>query len=308
VIRAAGRPCPLALSSKLDSGTVHTDTNALPYTRAMWTWTLLRAGTFRLDGGGMFGVVPKTMWARMIEADADNRIELNTNCLLLRDGTHTVLVETGYGDKWTDKERGFWDLQRRTVVDALAEIGTPPEAIDLVVVTHLHFDHAAALTRLDDAGEAVKTFPNAAVVTQRVEWEDALANKSTMTRTYLRSHLDPVADVVRLVDGEAEVLPGLSVYPMVGHTWGQQAVRFDDGDGIVCFPGDVMPTVHHHGPAFSMGYDVLPYENKASKLALLDRAAREGWRLVLDHEPGDPVVRVHPDTTRPGRFELRARG
>jgi glyoxylase-like metal-dependent hydrolase (beta-lactamase superfamily II) len=264
----------------------------------------MRAGAFRLDGGGMFGVVPKTMWSKMVEADANNRIGMQTNCLLLDNGTTKVLVETGYGDKWTDKERGFWDLEKRTVVDALREIDCGPEQIDIVVVTHLHFDHAAALTRLDGDGNPASTFANARIFVQRQEWEDALANKSTMSKTYLRSHLDPVADQVQTPEGEHEILPGLSVMPMPGHTWGQHAICFDDGEGIVCFPGDVMPTVNHVGPAFSMGYDVLPYVNKQQKALLLDRATREGWRLVLDHEPGHPVVRVSADPKREGRFVL----
>ena len=277
---------------------------ASPYTDAMWKWKLLRAGAFRLDGGGMFGVVPKTMWSKMVEADANNRIGMQTNCLLLENGRKKVLIETGYGDKWTTKERGFWDLEDRTVVDALHEIGCEPQQIDLVIVTHLHFDHAAALTRNDADGNPVPTFPNARVVAQQQEWEDALANKSTMSRTYLRSHLDPIADGMQTADGRQQIEPGLSVMPMPGHTWGQHAITFDDGDGIVCFPGDVMPTVHHAGPAYSMGYDVLPYVNMRSKAELLERTSREGWRLVLDHEPGNPVVRVTPDPDRAGRFRL----
>jgi glyoxylase-like metal-dependent hydrolase (beta-lactamase superfamily II) len=270
----------------------------------MWKWKLLRAGAFRLDGGGMFGVIPKTIWSRFVESDANNRIGLQTNCLLLDNGRKKVLVETGYGDKWTPKERGHWDLEDRTVVDALREAGCEPDQIELVVVSHLHFDHAAALTRNDAGGNPVPTFPNAVVVAQRQEWEDALANKSTMHKTYLRSHLDPIAEAMRPADGEQELEPGLSVMPMPGHTWGQHAVRFDDGDGIVCFPGDVMPTVHHVGPAYSMGYDMLPYVNMKSKAQLLDRAHREGWRLVLDHEPGNPVVRVAADPDRAGGLRL----
>ncbi|MHC4107186.1 MAG: MBL fold metallo-hydrolase [Planctomycetota bacterium] len=270
----------------------------------MWSWKLLRAGSFRLDGGGMFGVIPKTIWSKLVEADQNNRIGLQTNCLLLDDGTHRVLVEAGFGDKWSDKERGFWDLERRTVVDALREAGCEPEAISHVVVTHLHFDHAAALTRLDDGGNLVSTFPNAAVFVQKTEWEDALANKSTMGKTYLRSHVDPIAAQVRPVDGEQTILPGLRAVPMSGHTWGHQAVCFDDEQGVVCFSGDVMPTIHHAGPAYNMAYDVLPHQNMLTKTALLERAAAEGWRLVLDHEPGDPVVRVEPDPERAGRFNL----
>ena len=270
----------------------------------MWNWQLLRAGALRLDGGGMFGVIPRTIWSRLVTADDNNRIALQTNCLLLQDGSQTVLVETGCGDKWTDTQRGHWDLERRTIVDALREVDIEPGQVDVVIVTHLHFDHAAALTRWDADNRPVPTFPNATVIVQETEWADALANKSTMGRTYLRSHLDPVADCIQLVSGDTEVLPGITVWPMVGHTWGHQAVRFDDGEGIVCFPGDVMPTVHHAGPAYSLGYDMLPYENMLSKQALLEQASRDNWRLVLDHEPGNPVVRVAPETGKAGRFRL----
>lgn len=252
----------------------------------------------------MFGVIPKTIWSRMVEADGNNRIGLQCNCLLLDDGSTKALVETGYGDKWTDKERGYWDLEKRTVADALREAGCPPEALDLVIVTHLHFDHASGLTRNDASGRPVPVFPNARIVVQKTEWEDALANKSTMHRTYLRSHLDPVAHQVETVDGEHEVADGLSVFPMPGHTWGQQAVRFDDDEGTLCFPGDVMPTVHHTQAAYNMGYDMLPWQNTLSKRALLERACEERWRLVLDHEPGNPVVHVDRDPDKPDRFTL----
>ena len=271
----------------------------------MWSWKLLRAGSFRLDGGGMFGVVPRTIWSKLSTPDELNRISLQTNCLLLENGSTTVLIETGFGDKWSDKERGFYELERRTVADAVREVGCDPAAVDLVVVTHLHFDHAAGLTRLDGAGTAIPTFPKAEVVVQRKEWSDALANKSTMTRTYLRSHLDPIADRVKLVEDETEVLSGLIVWPMTGHTWGQQAVRFEDGEGVVCFPGDVIPTILHAGPAFNMGYDMAPYDNMISKKNLLERASAEEWRLVLDHDPVEPVVSVAPDPDRPDRFLLK---
>ncbi len=252
----------------------------------------------------MFGVVPKTIWSTLAEPDERNRIALQTNCLLLDDGSQKVLIETGYGEKWSDKERAIYDLQRRTVIDALREVGCEPDQINFVIVTHLHFDHAGGLTVLNDSGESIPAFPNAKVIAQQVEWDDAQANKSTMTRTYLRTHLDPIADRVQLVNGEKEALPGVIVWPMVGHTWGQQAVRFDDGHGIVCFPGDVMPTANHVGPSFNMGYDMLPYQNMLSKQSLLERAEHERWRIVIDHEPGDPVRRVASDPNRAGRFIL----
>jgi len=275
-----------------------------------WTWRLLRAGELRLDGGGMFGVVPKSLWARLTEPDDQNRIRLHANCLLLENGSDRVLVETGFGDKWSDKERGFYALERRSILDALAEADVDPGDIDHVVVTHLHFDHAGGLTHLDADGEPTSSFPNARVHLQRTEWEDANANKAVMTRTYLKSHLDPVADQVVLHrtspehgDASEEILLQLRVRAIPGHTWGQQAVVFRDAAGTVCFTGDVLPTVHHAAPAFNMGYDVEPYTNMLTKARLLEQAAAEDWRLVLPHEPDHPVVRVKA-IAETGRFEL----
>ena len=251
----------------------------------------------------MFGIVPRTLWSKLIEPDARNRIRLQTNCLLLDDGHRKVLVETGFGDKWTDKERNIYDLEKRSVVDALYEVNCDPADIDDIVLTHLHFDHAAGLTSLAN-GEPASNFPQARIHVQKIEWDDALANKSTMTRTYLRTHLDSMAAQMNLVEGEREILPGVIVWPVVGHTWGHQAIRFDDGSGIVAFVGDVMPTIYHAALAYNMGYDMLPYENMLSKKQILSTASQEQWRLVLDHDPEDPVVRVEPDSARVDTFRL----
>ena len=271
---------------------------------AEWSWELLRAGAFRLDGGSMFGIVPKILWSRLMRPDEQNRIQLQTNCLLLDNGAHKVLIETGYGGKWDAKDRKMFHLEPRTVLDALQEAGVAPAEIDLVIVTHLHFDHAGGLTHIGDDGQPISSFPNASVVSQCTEWADALANRSTMRKSYLPSHLEPVADQMRLLDGEEEILPGLLVRPNPGHTWGHQAVQFRDGEGTVCFPGDLMPTAHHVGLAYNMAYDVLPHTNSRTKVELLERAAREDWRLVIDHEPGDPVVRVRRGGNRPDQFIL----
>lgn len=254
----------------------------------------------------MFGVVPKALWAKLAPPDDANRIPLQTNCLLLEHDNTRVLIETGYGGKWDEKSRSIFALESRTILDALREENVDPADIDHVIVTHLHFDHAGGLTHPDDAGNAVSSFPNATIHVQQREWDDAQANRSTMTRTYLRSHLDPIAAQVHCIDGEATIDElGITVWPMPGHTWGQQAVRFDDGEGDVCFAGDVMPTVNHAGAAFSMGYDMEPYTNMKSKQALLEQAAAQQWRLVLDHEPGDAVVRVSDDADKPGRYSVQ---
>lgn len=289
----------------------------------------LATGAFRLDGGGMFGLIPKSMWSRWTEADADNRIALATRSLLVETRDGLVLVEAGCGDKWSEKERATYALARRTAVDALAEIGVDPRAIAHVVLTHLHFDHAAGLTRAGEAG-LERTFPNARVHVQRQEWEDALANRSTMTRTYLRTHLDPIAGDLELHDGACAPLDRIALIPTPGHTWGHQSVvvraRDGDGDGdgevdgkvpddaaaagsiarcagasAVLFAGDACPTVHHAHPAASLGYDMLAYQSMLTKREILGRAVREGWLVALDHDPTHACARP---VEREGRVEL----
>ena len=257
----------------------------------------LRTGSFRLDGGGMFGLIPKTMWSQWTEADALNRIALAARSLLVESRDGLVLVEAGYGDKWTDRERAMYDLERRTAVDALAELGVDPGDIAHVVLTHLHFDHAAGLTCASNAGVR-SVFANARVHVQRQEWLDALANRSTMTRTYFRSHLDPVATQMELHDGACAPLAGIGLIPTPGHTWGHQSVLIEAADGAILYTGDACPTLHHAHPAASMGYDMLAHEAMLSKLDVLGRACREGWRIALDHDPMHAFARATPHGDR----------
>lgn len=296
-----------------------------------YAWQLLRAGTISLDAGAMFGIVPRAIWGREVTTDPRHRITLAHNCLLLTapDGSR-ILVEAGSGGKFDTKTREMYGLGDRTVGDAVAEV-VDPATVRHVVVTHLHFDHAGGLTRLAAPGERpdwngpeggpgiVRTFGRAEVIVQAREWNDALANRSVMTRTYLRENLAPLEPCLRLIDspppltagtvpdrdasprlplaaGRTEVLPGIEVFLVPGHTWGQQAVTFlDDRDCRVVFVPDVLPTIHHVGAAFSMAYDVEPYTTMIVKRWLLAEAAGHDWLLVLDHEPDTPCVRVRPD-------------
>ena len=168
------------------------------------------------------------------------------------------------------------------------------------MLTHLHFDHAAGLTRAGAAGPE-PVFPSARIHVQRQEWLDALANRSTMTRTYFRSHLDPVATQVELHDGACTPLAGIELIPTAGHTWGHQSILIAAPDGPVLFAGDACPTVHHAHPAASLGYDMLAYESMLSKLEILGRAVRGGWRLALDHDPQHAFART---VDREGRLVL----
>lgn len=274
--------------------------------KTQWQWKLLRAGQFRLDGGAMFGIIPRTLWARLVTPDDLNRIPLQTNCVLLDNGKRKVLIETGYGNKFDAKNRQIFDLEDRWIDVALREVGVNREDITDIVVTHLHFDHGGGLVFKDGPDSSPQSsFPNARIFAQETEWMDALANKSTMSRTYLRENLDPIKDQVTLLRGAAEPIPGISVLPLIGHTWGQQGVIFKDAKGTLVFPGDVMPTVNHVGLPYNMGYDVLPFDNMHTKATLLDQCAEEDWRIIIDHEPGWPVVEVRkPVNAKPGQFEL----
>ena len=257
-----------------------------------WSWTLLDAGRFALDGGSMFGVVPKALWSRLVEPDKKNRIPEACNCVLLEKDGQRILIETGYGDGWNDKEADMFAMNGTTILDVLIEHSINPDSINTIILSHLHFDHAAGVTLL----------PNARVIVQKQEWEDANANRSTMSRTYLPRVLDSMRDRLELVDGDVTVCGDIQLTQRIGHTWGLQSVEFNDAKGTVCFCSDVMPTTNHVGLAYSMGYDMLPWDNAQTKRQLLNDAYNGEWRLVLYHEPDSPIVSVTKDER--GNFGL----
>lgn len=277
-----------------------------------YTCRLLRSGGFKLDAGCMFGLIPRVVWTRWLEPDAENRMPLQQNTLLLEGEGRRVLIEPGVGDKFGPKERGIYALEERSVHDALHEADCDPDSIDAVIVTHLHFDHAGGLTKLhpDNHERTQLSFPNAEIIVQRREWEDAIANKSTMHKTYLSNHLtEEVAEQTRLVDGDEEVLPGIRVVDCPGHTWGQQAVMFDDaGGGKVVYVPDVMPTRHHCRATTNLAYDVEPYTSMVQRMRMLELASDHGWTLVLDHEPGHASFKAHADAEKAGVYSLEETG
>ena len=258
-----------------------------------WNWKVLVAGRFALDGGSMFGVVPKALWSRLVEPDSKNRIPEACNCVLLERNGERVLIETGYGDGWNEKEIDMFAMDGGTIASVLQEQGVDPESISCVILSHLHFDHAAGITLL----------PNAKVIVQKQEWDDANANRSTMSRTYLPRVLDSIRERVELIDGNTTILGDIQLTVRKGHTWGLQSIEFKDEQGTVCFCSDVMPTCNHIGLAYSMGYDMLPWDNSKTKELLLKEACAKKWRFVLYHEPNTPIVMVLKDER--GRFSLQ---
>lgn len=259
---------------------------------------LLSGGRLKLDGGAMFGIIPKPIWSRSCPADAENRIQLACNCLLLEwSSGRRAIVEVGHGEKYGEKEQGFFDINpARWLLQSLNEIGIDPASIDDVLVTHLHFDHAGGLTRRD-GDRIVQTFPRARVHVQKTEHADARANFGIMTNTYREENYQAIdeAGAWQLHDGPLEMIPGVHALPTMGHTRGHQSIVIRGRDRTLVFSGDVMPTRHHVGRPYNMGYDLFPLDNRESKNRLMRQAADEGWIVCIDHEPEEALQTVQPD-------------
>jgi glyoxylase-like metal-dependent hydrolase (beta-lactamase superfamily II) len=259
---------------------------------------VISGGTFRLDGGGMFGIIPRALWSRLHVPDDRGRIQLDTNCLLVRTGDELMLVDTGNGPKMGEKEQAIFSLvPGESLLASLATAGVRPEEITTVLFSHLHMDHVGGATHTVAAAggpEIVPSFPHARFVAQRQEWEDALRNRSHMRTSYRLENLVPLQESGRLelLDGDAEVAPGVSVHVTGGHTRGHHCVFFRSGGETGLFLGDICPTPAHFRPPYNMAYDMEPYTTMQVKADLLHRAAREGWLLFFDHEPVQKVVRV----------------
>lgn len=260
--------------------------------------TIVSGGPFRLDGGGMFGIVPKVLWERTNPADDRNRIPLDTNCALLTVAGCRVLVDTGNGTRLSEKDRDIFAIDPSvTLVGSLAAAGVAPEQIDRVILTHLHLDHVGGAVVRDPEGRLTPTFPRARYIVQRGEWEDALANRSTMRTSYRPENLLPLqeADVLDRIDGDVEILPGVRTHVTGGHTRFHQALLLESGGSRGIYFGDILPTASHLKGSYNMAYDLDPYTTMQRKLALLEQAAREEWIVIYDHEPGHPIGRVRPD-------------
>lgn len=244
-------------------------------------------GIFRLDGGAMFGVVPKALWAKAKPADELNRVAMDMSCLLIRDGGgHVVVVETGAGPKLTDKQkRNFGIDTPPALLGELARRGVRPDGVTLVVNTHLHFDHAGGNT-YRDGERIVATFPRAAYAIQRLEWHDAMHANERTRGSYLADDFAPLeaAGRLELVDGDAELLPGLHLERVRGHTRGTQAVRIAGEGATLYFSSDFMPDRHHLPLPWISAFDLFPLDTLEEKRTLLDRAAEEGWVFSFTHD------------------------
>ena len=259
-------------------------------------------GTFKLDGGAMFGVVPKVFWEKQKIPDALNRIEMDMNCVLIRDADHVVVVETGAGTKMSDKLRGIYGIERPPQLLAeLAKRGVRPEDVTLVVNTHLHFDHAGGNTRRD-GDTLVATFPRASYVFQRLEWQDATHANERTHASYYPEDFAPLEapGKLELIDEAVEILPGIRLDRIQGHTRGTQTVRVTDGKETLFFSSDFMPDRHHLPLPWIPSQDLYPLDTLAAKKVILPRAIAEGWIVAFTHD----VPRFGRVTEHEGRYRF----
>ena len=246
-------------------------------------------GLFRLDGGAMFGIVPRVLWGRTDPPDDKNRILLALRSLLIKTGEANILVDTGIGDKGDQKFRDIYMIDRNPPLKgALASHGLKPQDVDIVINTHLHLDHAGGNTCVGNDGSIVPAFPRARYVIQKGEWEDA-TNPNERTRgSYIANDFLPLEGlgVVDFVDGnEVEIIKGVSVIVAGGHTAFHQCVKVESKGEVALFLADLVPTASHLPLPYIMAYDLVPQDTLRAKKSLLKQVVEEDWLVIFQHDP-----------------------
>lgn len=248
----------------------------------------LSDGFFALDGGAMFGVVPRTLWEKRLPPDDSNRIPLSMRPLIVRSGKTTMIIDAGAGDKMDPKLSQIYKLDRRYHLDhSLAEAGLTAADIDIVVASHLHFDHVGGFTMLGADGSVVPRFPNAKYFAHRAEWEDATHPHERNRASYLQENFVPLKDagVLTLVDDAAEIIPGVRYRRSGGHTANHQVVMIESGGKTAVFTADMYPTSSHIPDPWVMGYDLYPMDTLAFKRDFAREAVEREYLLFFEHDP-----------------------
>ena len=259
-----------------------------------FTLDIVKECTFRLDGGAMFGVVPKVLWNKVSAADEANRILLACNLLVITTPAGRVLVETGMGDRWDEVNTQRYELKQlvdhRAVLDSI-RVGN--DEIDAVIISHLHFDHSGGAVRLQD-GKLVPTFPNAKYYVQKGEWHLAHNANARARGSYRADDYDPLQahGNLAIIDGDTQIVPGVWAKVTGGHTSHHQVIMFESQGLKGVFFADIMPTRSHVQPPWVMGYDHFPLESCDVKNHYLRKVADEGWLVVFDHDPDIPWGQV----------------
>jgi glyoxylase-like metal-dependent hydrolase (beta-lactamase superfamily II) len=260
--------------------------------------THVHDGTYYLDGGAFFGVVPKVLWQRRLPADEMNRISGAMNSLLVRAGKYTVLVETGMGNKLPEKAKQIYCPQEK-LLENLAADGFHPEQIDIVINTHLHFDHCGWNTVCRN-GQVEPTFPNARYYVQEGEWQHAVRQLERDRVSYISDNYDPLvrSGQMQLLQGDQEIVPGISVEVYPGHTRHMQAVMIRGGGQTMCYISDLIPTVAHLDLTWVMAYDLFPLDTIESRKKFYAEAIPEKWLVAFTHDPAIPWAYLEMEGSR----------
>ena len=250
-------------------------------------------GPFRLDGGSMFGSVPKNLWASRIAPDADNCIPLATRSLLIRADSTVILVDVGCGDKWDEKYRKIYGIRNAPE----SALGFERKEVTDIILTHLHFDHAGGISRYKEGSKVIElVYPNATVHLQRDNWINAQTPNLKERASYLPEHVQPLKDArLNLLQGDTELFPDIFVRQVNGHTRGQQWIELRAGTEGIAFPTDLIPTSHHVPLAFHMGYDICAETLLREKETFLDKAAEHKMILIFQHDLQVPAARIVKD-------------
>jgi len=244
-------------------------------------------GHFRLDGGAMFGVVPRTLWEKTNPPDDKNRILLGLNPLLIKTPDLNIIVDTGIGPRWDEKNKAIYGIDRKpTLHESLEKLGITEDDIDIVINTHLHFDHAGGNTVIRD-GKTVPAFKSAKYVVQKGEWDDAMDPNERTRASYRPEDFVPVkeAGLFELIEGDKVITEGVKVFRTGGHNRNIQLVRVDSKGETAVFLGDMIPTVSHLNYPYIMGYDLFPVETLKVKKEIIEKASEGRWLLAFEHDP-----------------------
>jgi glyoxylase-like metal-dependent hydrolase (beta-lactamase superfamily II) len=252
--------------------------------------TMVSDGHYVADGGAFFGVVPKTLWERKVKADPLNRVKVSCNSVVVRTSERIVLIETGIGNKLEDKMKDIFQTEEK-LLENLQEAGVAPDDIDVVINSHLHFDHCGWNTTYKN-GAAVATFPRAKYFAPEGEWRHGTLQLERDRVSYISDNYDPLiqSGQMQLLTGDCEILPGISLAVYPGHTRNMMAIFLHSGGKTACYISDLIPTTWHLDVTWVMAYDLFPLETIENRKKYYARAIPERWLTIFTHDPEVPWV------------------
>jgi glyoxylase-like metal-dependent hydrolase (beta-lactamase superfamily II) len=259
-----------------------------------YTLHIINSGYFGLDGGAMFGIIPRPLWQKTNPPDEANRIKLATRNLLLIDGKRKILIDTGNGQKWDEKARSIYGFDfTNSLEGSLNNINLKPEDITDVILTHLHFDHTGGSTKIEN-GKLVPTFPNAKYYVQKENYEWAVNPSERDKGSYLKDNFVPLIEegVLTLIDDKEKFDDGIEFVIINGHTFAQQLIKISDSSSIILYCADLFPTTSHISLPYVMGYDLQPLVTVEEKKKVLAKAIEEKWKLFFEHDPETALASV----------------